>query len=133
MSEPTDPRALLRAMTEGDGVDALTPTPEDFEGVFLDGAAWAASYKAAFPEAPGLERPRGAVVLDLMIGRLDDATIADRWPGGMQEVAPATREGTVWCQWTYRMEGERHGVTYNALAWTGARWVWLPKPWRWAP
>lgn len=134
MSEPTDPRGLIRALTEtDDGVAALTPAPEDFAGVFLDGDAWAAAYAAAFPSTPEIDRQRGQVVLDLLIGRIDDPTIADRWPGGLHEVLSATREGTVWCQWTYRLEGERRGVTYNALAWAGARWVWLPKPWRWAP
>ena len=134
MSEPTDPRRLIRALTEGDdGVAAVIPTPDDFAGVFLDGAAWAAAYAAAWPEAPSLERPRGQVLLDVVIGRLDDPSIAEHWPGGLQGLVPATREGTVWCQWTYRLQGEPRGVTYNALAWTGARWVWLPKPWRWSP
>ncbi len=63
-----------------------------------------------------------------------------RWPNersarfaqGYRRIAGWMAPERVWLTWT--VQGSNGGqVRYDGLAWTGSRWVWLPKPYRLLP
>lgn len=129
---------LLRDLAGGDParVEALRPRPEEVARLFHPEVAQAAvtAYEALWRDPPRVRVGAEATEIDAtaapagMFRSKNELSWA--FPGGYRQIAGWLEPSRVWLCWRYRRPGATTGMSYDGLVWTGARWVWCPRPYR---
>lgn len=58
--------------------------------------------------------------------------VANRFPGGMRQIANLLLPASIWVSWKYVRPGSTLGTSFTGLAYLdddGGRFAWYPKPW----
>ncbi|MEM7423711.1 MAG: hypothetical protein AAF334_08295, partial [Pseudomonadota bacterium] len=132
-------RPMLNEMPKSKGAQIardLVPAIGDFGAVFFPRLAEqaAAGYRRAWPDMPEvdpLDRWNDLEVHAASAGLFQTSNLlSDRFPGAYAKIADKLEPHCVWLCWRYVTQPDGSGAFYDGLVWTGGRWVWFPKPWR---
>ena len=116
---------------------ALKPTKEDYQAVFIESMAAKAEegYQPLWNSAEAVIKPKegqtekkvySATVEDLKNGTGE----ADQFPGGYQKVVSSLKPGLTFYAFKFVKPGEELGMSFDGLVYVNNHWVIFPKPWR---
>jgi hypothetical protein len=110
----------------------LEPTREDYDAVFVGGAAQQAydGYKTFWLQPPEtLSRPSHTEIRCISLPARE-IVASEEFPGGYRKIAHLLVPDQIWCRFKFQAPGGTDSLAYDGLVVRGDRWVWFPKPWR---